>query len=61
MGVTKKVPKVGFNAAGQLFNWSMSSEELKFMVLAGNGMYDWCLVTQNKRSSVGSYEILLGM
>jgi hypothetical protein len=61
MGTTKKVPKVGLNVVGQLFNWNMISDELKFMVLAGNVMYDLCLVTQNKRSSIGSYEILLGM
>jgi hypothetical protein len=45
MGTTKKVPKVGLNVVGQLFNWNMISDELKFMVLAGNVMYDLCLVT----------------
>jgi len=43
MGLTKKVPMVGLNAVGQLFNESMSDEELKFIVLA-DGTYDLCFV-----------------
>lgn len=41
MGLTKKVPLVGFNAVGQLFSESLSDEELKLTVLA-DGAYDLC-------------------
>jgi len=51
MGLTKKVPLVRFNAAGQLFNESLSKEELKFTVLA-DGTYDLCLVTHKINSHV---------
>ncbi|PNY04284.1 hypothetical protein L195_g000701 [Trifolium pratense] len=52
MGVTKKVPKVGLNAVGQHFNGSVSTEELKFMVLAANRTYDLCMVTHKLNGRV---------
>ncbi|GAU14371.1 hypothetical protein TSUD_249090 [Trifolium subterraneum] len=42
MGVTKNVPKVGLNAIGKVFKASVSNDELKFVVLAANGMQDIC-------------------
>lgn len=43
MGVTTKVPKVGWNALGTMFMETLSNEEVKFCQLA-SGYYDLCMV-----------------
>lgn len=51
MGVTSKVPQLGFNAFWQIFNESLRNEELKFIALM-DGSYDLSSVTHEIIGSV---------